>query len=127
MRKAVDGTRIPELKGVVSLALEEAQRRGATQCAVNASMNRGLATTVRLGEVDTVESQRDRGVGVTVYFGKRKGSASTADLSAQAVRDTVEKASTIARYTAEDESLPASGLTREKRSTRSGHRSRVGR
>ena len=62
----------------------------------------GLSATVRLGEVDTIEYQRDRGVGVTVYFGKRKGSASTADLGAQAVRDTVEKACTIARYTAED-------------------------
>ncbi len=58
---------------------------------------------MRLGEVETVEYQRDRGIGVTVYFGKRKGSASTADVSAKAVRDTVEKACTIARYTAEDE------------------------
>lgn len=102
MQQAVDGTRIPELKDVVSLALAEAKQRGATQAEVDASMNRGLSTTVRLGEVDTVEYQRDRGVGVTVYFGKRKGSASTADLSAAAVRETVEKACTIARYTAED-------------------------
>ncbi len=101
MQQAAD-TRIPELQDVVSLALEEARKRGATQSEVDASLNRGLSTTVRLGEVDTVESQRDRGVGVTVYFGKRKGSASTADLSVQAVRDTVEKASAIARYTAED-------------------------
>ncbi len=102
MQQAVDGTRIPELKDVVSLALAEAKQRGAFQAEVDASMNRGLSTTVRLGEVDTVESQRDRGVGVTVYFGKRKGSASTADLSAKAVRETVEKACTIARYTTED-------------------------
>jgi PmbA protein len=86
----------------VSLALEAARERGASQCEVDASQNRGLSTTVRLGDVDTVEYQRDRGVAVTVYFGKRKGSASTADLSAKAVRETVEKASTIARYTAED-------------------------
>ena len=98
---------IDELKKVVSLALAEARARGASQCEADASQNRGLSTTVRLGEVETVEYQRDRGVAVTVYFGKRKGSASTADLSAQAVRDTVEKASTIARYTAEDE---AAGL-----------------
>ena len=102
MQQAVDGTRIPELKDVVSLALAEAKQRGASQAEVDASMNRGLSTTVRLGQVDTVESQRDRGVGVTVYFGKRKGSASTADLSAKAVRETVEKACTIARYTTED-------------------------
>jgi len=107
MQQAVEDTRIPELKQVVAQALDEAKRRGASQCEVDASMNRGLSTAVRLGEVDTVEYQRDRGVGVTVYFGQRKGSASTADLSAQAVRDTVEKASTIARYTAED---PAAGL-----------------
>ncbi len=102
MQQAVDESRIPELKDVVSLALAEAKQRGASQAEVDASMNRGLSTTVRLGEVDTVESQRDRGVGVTVYFGHRKGSASTADLSAKAVRETVEKACTIARYTAED-------------------------
>jgi len=102
MPNAPDPAQIAELKNVVSLALEEAKQRGASQCEVDASQNRGLSTTVRLGEVDTVEYQRDRGVAVTVYFGKRKGSASTADLSAKAVRDTVEKASTIARYTAED-------------------------
>jgi PmbA protein len=96
-------TQIAELKDVVALALAEARTRGASQCEVDASQNRGLSTAVRLGEVDTVEYQRDRGVSVTAYFGKRKGSASTADLSAQAVRDTVEKAATIARYTAEDE------------------------
>ncbi|MEP7244746.1 MAG: metalloprotease PmbA [Gammaproteobacteria bacterium] len=107
MQKAAEGTQITELKAAVSLALEEAKRRGAAQCDVGASMNRGLSTTVRLGEVDTVEYQRDRGVSVTVYFDKRKGSASTADLSAQAVRETVEKACTIARYTAED---PFAGL-----------------
>ena len=103
MSNPADGAQIAELKKVVSLALDEARKRGASQCEVDASQNRGLSTAVRLGEVDTVEYQRDRGVAVTVYFGKRKGSASTADLSAQAVRDTVEKASTIASYTAEDE------------------------
>ena len=107
MHQAVDGTQIPELKAVVELALGEAKQRGASQCDVGASQNRGLSTTVRLGEVDTVEYQRDRGVSVTVYFGKRKGSSSTADLSARAVRETVEKACTIARYTAEDD---AAGL-----------------
>jgi len=96
-----------DLQDVVTLALEEARKRGASQCEADASMNRGLSVNVRLGEVDTVEYQRDRGVGVTVYYGKRKGSASTADLSAQAVRDTVEKASTIARYTTDD---PFAGL-----------------
>ena len=62
--------------------LAEAKRAGASQCEADASLQRGLTATVRLGEVDTVEYQRDRGLGLTVYFGKRKGSASTGDLSA---------------------------------------------
>jgi PmbA protein len=107
MQQEVDASRIPELSETVQLALREAQRRGASQCEADASLQRGLTATVRLGEVDTIEYQRDRGLGVTVYFGRRKGSASTADLGAPAVRATVEKACAIARYTAEDE---ASGL-----------------
>jgi PmbA protein len=66
-----------------------------------------LSVSVRLREVDTVEYQRDRGLGVTVYFSKRKGAASTADLGPAAVRETVAKACAIARYTAED---PYAGL-----------------
>ena len=102
MQQEVDASRIPELSEIVQLVLAEARRSGASQCEADASVQRGLTATVRLGEVDTVEYQRDRGLGVTVYFGKRKGSASTADLSAPAVRSTVEKACAIARYTAED-------------------------
>src|SRR3954471_1155733 len=100
--QAVDGSRIPELQTVVSDALAHARKMGATQAEADVSLQKGLTTTVRLGEVETVEYQRDRGMGVTVYFGKRKGSASTADLSARAVTETVEKACDIARYTAED-------------------------
>jgi PmbA protein len=108
MQQAVpDEKGIAQLQDVVSFALEEAKRRGASQAAADASINQGLGVTARLGEVETVEYQRDRGLGVTVYFGQRKGSASTADLGQQAVRDTVEKACTIARFTAED---PYSGL-----------------
>lgn len=99
----VDGNRIPELSNIVSEALAVARRLGATQSEADVSLQKGLTTTVRLGEVETVEYQRDRGMGVTVYFGKRKGSASTADLSPKAVAETVEKACDIARYTAEDE------------------------
>jgi len=102
MPQEVDPARIPGLSDIVSLALAEARRCGASQCEADASLQRGLTATVRLGEVDTVEYQRDRGLGVTVYFGKRKGSASTADLAAAAVRATVEKACAIARFTAED-------------------------
>src|SRR6266404_31773 len=96
-----------QLREVIEFVLEEAARQGATQAAADASLNQGLGVTARLGEVETVEYQRDRGLGVTVYFGHRKGSASTADLGMSAVRETVEKACTIARYTAED---PYSGL-----------------
>jgi PmbA protein len=96
-----------ELTDLVSLALEEARRQGASQSEADASVSRGLSVSVRLGEVDTVEYQRDRGVAVTVYFGKRKGSASTADLAPSALLETVGKACAIARYTAED---PYAGL-----------------
>jgi PmbA protein len=108
MRQAeADDKGIAQLQDVVSFVLAEAARRGATQAAADASINQGLGVTARLGEVETIEYQRDRGLGVTVYFGQRKGSASTADLSQQAIRDTVEKACTIARFTAED---PYAGL-----------------
>ena len=102
-RQEVDGSRIPELKSIVSEALKRAEALGASQSEADVSLQKGLTTTVRLGEVETVEYQRDRGMGITVYFGKRKGSASTADLSPQSVGEIVEKACDIARYTAEDE------------------------
>ena len=70
-------------------------------------MDVGLSVSARLGEVETIEYQRDRGMGVTVYFGTRKGSASTADLRPAALRETVQKACTIAKYTSED---PCAGL-----------------
>jgi PmbA protein len=97
----------PLLQDVVAFALEEARRQGASQYEVDASLSQGLSTTVRLGEIDTIEYQRDRGLAVTVYFGRRKGSASTADVGREAVRATVAKACAIARYTAED---PYAGL-----------------
>ena len=96
-----------QLAEVAALALEEANRQGASHCEADASVSQGLSVSVRLREVDTVEYQRDRGLGVTVYFGKRKGAASTADLRHAAVRETVAKACAIARYTAED---PFAGL-----------------
>jgi PmbA protein len=116
MQRVVDESRIPELEAVVRLALAEARARGASECAVDASLNQGITASVRLGEVETVEYQRDRGLGITVYFGKQKGSASTADLAAGAVRAMVEKACSVARHTAVDEcaGLPdADELARE--------------
>jgi len=107
MSQQVDPSRIPELQEVVSGALAEARAAGATQAEADASLQKGLTVTVRLGEVDTIEYQRDRGLAVTVYFGHSKGSASTADLRPAAVRETVMKACSIARHTAAD---PCAGL-----------------
>ena len=95
------------LEDIAALALTEARRLGASQSEADVSVSQGLSVSVRLNEVDTLEYQRDRGLGVTVYFGQRKGSASTADLAAAAVRETVEKACAIAKYTAAD---PYAGL-----------------
>ena len=96
-----------ELLALVELALAEARSLGAAQAEAAVSMDVGLSVSARLGEVETVEYQRDRGMGVTVYFGTRKGTASTADLSPHALRETVGKACSIARFTAED---PCAGL-----------------
>lgn len=94
---------LSDLEGLVTLALEEAKRLGASEAEAGVSLDTGLSVTARLGEVETLEYQRDRGMGVTVYRGKRKGTASTADLSAAAIRDTVAKAFSIAGFTAADE------------------------
>src|SRR3984957_7587158 len=93
-----------DLESIIERALEEARARGATQAEAAVSQDSGLSVGVRLGEVETIEHQRDRSMGITVYFGHRKGSASTADLSPEAVRATVAKACSIARFTAEDAS-----------------------
>jgi len=91
-----------DLESIIERALEEARSRGASQAEAAVSQDTGLSVGVRLGEVETLEHQRDRSMGVTVYFGQRKGSASTADFSLDAVRATVAKACSIARFTAED-------------------------
>ena len=91
-----------DLESIIERALDEARSRGATQAEAAVSQDRGLSVGVRLGEVETLEHQRDRSMGITVYFGQRKGSASTADFSLDAVRATVAKACSIARFTAED-------------------------
>lgn len=91
-----------DLESIIRLSLEEAKTRGASQAEAAVSQDTGLNVGVRLGEVETLEHQRDRSMGITVYFGQRKGSASTADFSLDAVRATVAKACSIARFTAED-------------------------
>jgi PmbA protein len=87
--------------------IRRARAAGASQAEVSASIDTGLSVNVRLGEVETVEHTRDRGFGLTVYFGQRKGSASTADLNADSIQATLDQACAIARYTEED---PAAGL-----------------
>jgi PmbA protein len=96
-----------DLQDLVGLAIDAARQLGATEAEAGVSIDTGLSVTARLGEVETLEYQRDRGMGVTVYRGKRKGTASTGDLSPQAIRDTVAKAFSIAGFTADDE---AAGL-----------------
>ena len=92
-----------DLEVIIENALAEARARGASQAEAAVSQDTGLSVGVRLGEVETLEHQRDRSMGITVYFGQRKGSASTADFSMDAVRATVAKACSIARFTASDE------------------------
>jgi PmbA protein len=99
--------RLDLLAGLSQRLLDTARRRGASQAEVSCSEERGLNVSVRMGEVETVESTRDRGIAVTVYFGQRKGSASTADLREQSLEATVEQACAIARHTEDD---PAAGL-----------------
>lgn len=100
-------TDISELKTLVADLLAQAKVLGASQAEVTASSEAGFSVSVRLGEVETVEYHNERSLGITVYFGKHSGSASTGDLSAEALQTTLEKACNIARFTGED---PYSGL-----------------
>ena len=93
-----------------SLAL--ARERGASDAEAEVSAAIGQSVTVRQGEVETVEYNRDKGLGITVYFGARRGNASTSDLSDDAVARTVDAACAIARHTSADD---AAGLPDEKR------------
>ncbi len=83
--------------------LKHARDKGATACEVDVSEGFGQSVGVRCDEVETIEFNRDKGVGVTVYCGQRKGYASTSDFSPQALRETVEAALAIARFTAADD------------------------
>lgn len=95
------------LAPMIQKSLEEARKLGASSAEAGVSVETGLSVSARLGEVETVEHHRSRGFGLTVYFGQRKGSASTSDLSPEALSETVAAACRIARYAAED---PCSGL-----------------
>jgi PmbA protein len=91
------------MESIVGQMLDEARRAGASSAEAAASDDLGLSVNVRLGEVETLEHHKDQGVAVTVYFGQRKGTASTSDLSPDALREAVQAACRIARYTAEDD------------------------
>jgi PmbA protein len=99
-RLATDGQ---HLRDLVAQVLAEAKRQGASSAEASVSVSQGLSVNVRLGEVETVEHTRDKGLSVTLFFGTRSGSASTTDLSPAALRDSVRAAASIARYTAADE------------------------
>ncbi|MCG6898143.1 MAG: metalloprotease PmbA [Thiocapsa sp.] len=101
---AIEATaeRLARLRQTTEDLLKEAKRRGATAAEASVGSSAGLEVAVRLGEVETVEHTRDNGLGITVYFGHRKGSASSSDLSPSALRDAVKAACVIAEHTQED-------------------------
>jgi PmbA protein len=98
-----ESRQLERLQSLVADVLDEAKRQGAGAAEAGLSVDTGLSVTVRLGEVETVEHHRSQGLGVTVYFGQRKGSASTTDLRPAALRETVAAACRIAQHAAEDE------------------------
>ncbi len=98
------------LRNIAQSMLDYAKQRGASAASADVSVGFGQSVTVRQGEVETIEYNRDKGLSVTVYLGQQRGNASTSDFSPQAVRDTVDAALSIARYTAKDD---CSGLPDE--------------
>ena len=97
-------------EGLVDSALKHAKKIGATDAGAEASEGCGLSVSVRKGELENVERNRDKSLGVTVYVGHRRGNASTSDFSEAAIQQTVQAAFDIARLTAED---PTAGLPDE--------------
>ena len=92
---------------LVDKALAHARKVGGTDAGAEASEGCGLSVSVRKGELENVERNRDKSLGVTVYIGQRRGNASTSDFSDKAIEQTVQAAYDIARFTAED---PVAGL-----------------
>lgn len=97
-------------ENLVDTALAHAKKLGATDAGAEASEGCGLTVSVRKGELENVERNRDKSLGVTVYVGNRRGNASTSDFSEAAIAQTVQAAYDIARFTAED---PVGGLPDE--------------
>ena len=92
---------------LVDTALAHAKKLGATDAGAEASEGCGLSVSVRKGELENVERNRDKSLGVTIYVGQRRGNASTSDFSPAAIEQTVQAAYDIARFTAAD---PVAGL-----------------
>ncbi len=92
-----------KLKQMLADILEQAKQKGATQAEVGLTMSQGLGVSARMREAETIELQQDNGLGITVYFGKNKGTASTSNLDEKAVAATLDAACNIAKYTSEDE------------------------
>ena len=99
--------RLDTLQELARDVLAYAEKQGASACEVDVSTGFGQSVTVRCGEVETIEYNRDKGISVSVYLGQRRGHASTSDFAASALRETVDAALNIARFTAED---PCAGL-----------------
>ncbi len=95
------------LKNIISDALQLAKQNGATQAEAGLTVSEGMSVSARMRSVETLEYQKDNGLGISVYFGKHKGTASTSSLDLDAIRKTVEAACNIAKYTSED---PCTGL-----------------
>lgn len=96
-----------QLQDLAQQVLDYAASRGATACEVDVSEAYGQSVTVRRGEVETIEYNRDKGLGITVYLGQQRGYASSADFSPDSLRSSVDAALSIARFTAAD---PCAGL-----------------
>jgi PmbA protein len=101
-----------QFEHLVDSAIAHAKHLGATDAAAEASEGCGLSVSVRKGELENVERNRDKSLGITVYVGQRRGNASTSDFSQAAIERTVQAAFDIARFTAEDPfaALPDEGL-----------------
>jgi PmbA protein len=92
-----------QLKQLANDVLGFARQQGASDASVEISEGGGLSVSVRKGQIETIEQNKDKGIGVTVYCGQRRGHASTSDFSSDSLRATVEAAYNIARFTAEDD------------------------
>ncbi|WP_395338258.1 metalloprotease PmbA [Ningiella sp. W23] len=94
---------LSEIQNIVEDTLSLAKKLGATGCEASMSKVQGISVGARMQEIETVEFTNDGGLGVCVFVGNKKGSASSADLSPKALKLTVEKAIEIAKYTSEDD------------------------